>query len=284
MTGASSAGPDWLRDISTLPELKIPGDIPAERMPSLLANWYLGPRARRWLSRRRFAAVTGSLPPGSGGRALDIGCGWGYNLFLLERRGYEAYGIDIVPDDFEAATMIARANGLEARLCRADMSSLPFDEGCFSAVTAVETIEHVYHPDRDEALAEVARVLRPGGVLVLSTPNYRSLVETGKRVAVRMPALRRLLPGMCYPVGDIPRSDYHPYSYHRPWRTGEAVSALGRHGFEVDMKERIIFVLKNVPDGLFPSARGAEALMERLPGVGALASTLVLRAVKRRRL
>ena len=92
--------------------------------------------------------------------------------------------------------------------------------------------------------------------------------------------MRRLLPGMCYPAGEIPRSEYHPYSYHRPWKTGEAVRALERHGFEVDMKVRIIFVLKNVPDPLFRAARSWESLMERIPVLKFLAATLVLRAVR----
>jgi SAM-dependent methyltransferase len=249
-------------------------------MPSLLENWFLGPKAKRWLSRRRFVAVTGMLPPGRGRRALDVGCGWGYNLFLLGHRGYDPYGIDIVQDDFLAASMIAGANGREAGICCADMSGLPFPDGAFAAVTAVETFEHIFHPDRPAAVREAARVLGPGGVLVLSTPNYYSLVEAGKRVADRLPFLKRALPGMCYPVGDIGRADYHPYSYHRPSPAREIRSLLEGCGFEVTAVRRIIFVLKNVPDQLFPAARAVERVMEALPPLDLLASTLVMRAVR----
>ncbi len=263
-----------------LPEPLIPSGIPDELMPSLLSNWFLGSKARRWLSRRRFVTVTGMLPEGKGRRALDVGCGWGYNLFLLGRRGYDPYGIDIVQNDFAAASMIAGANGAEAGLCGADMSGLPFSDGTFAAVTAVETFEHVFHPDRRAAVMEAMRVLEPGGVLVLSTPNYYSAVESGKRVATLMPLIKKALPGMCYPVGDIERADYHPYTYHRPSPSGEIRSLLAGEGFEVTAVERIIFVLKNVPDFLFPAARVLESLLEILPPFDLLASTLVVRAVR----
>ena len=160
------------------------------------------------------------------------------------------------------------------------MSGLPFGNGTFAAVTAVETFEHVFHPDRLAAVREAMRVLEPGGVLVLSTPNYYSLIESGKRIVTRLPFLKRALPGMCYPVGDIERDDYHPYSYHRPSPAGEIRSLLTGEGFEVTAVRRIIFVLKNTPDFLFPAARGLEGIMEHLPPVDLLASTLVVRAVR----
>jgi len=263
-----------------LPEPVIPGGIPDGRMPSLLENWFLGSKAKRWLSRRRFVTVTGMLPDGEGRRALDVGCGWGYNLFLLSRRGYEPYGIDIVQNDFTAASMIARANGAEAGLCGADMSALPFHDGTFAAVTAVETFEHIYHPDRPEAVREAMRVLIPGGELVLSTPGYYSIVETGKRIVTRMPFFKKMLPGMCYPVGEIERGCYHPYDYHRPSPAGEIRALLESEGFDVKGMERIIFVLKNVPDFLFPAAKEIERVLEHLPPVSLLASTLVVRGAR----
>ena len=99
-----------------IPEPRIPDGLPSDKIPSLLKNWFLGSRARAWLSRRRFITVTGLLPPGEGSRALDVGCGWGYNLFLLSHRGYKSYGIDIVQDDFQAAVLIAKANDAAPRL------------------------------------------------------------------------------------------------------------------------------------------------------------------------
>ncbi|MCK4235807.1 MAG: class I SAM-dependent methyltransferase, partial [Candidatus Krumholzibacteria bacterium] len=204
----------------------------------------------------------------------------GYNLFLLHRAGFDAHGIDIVQNDFFAARKVAGANGYSAKLAGADVSELPFSESTFSAVTAVETLEHIYAPDRLKAVTEIARILVPGGSFALSTPNYSSLVETGKRLLVRLPFLKRFFPPMCYPVGEVSRSDYHPYSYHRPVTAGELGGMLEEAGFTVMKTRRIIFVWKNVPDCLFPAARLVESILERLPVLSLLASTLVVSARK----
>jgi len=265
----------------SVPEPVIPGDIPEERVPSLLRNWFLGSAARRYLSRRRLITVTGMLPRPGGGRALDVGCGWGYNLFLLRDAGYAPVGIDIVQNDFVAASMIAGANGYGIDLVGGDMSSLPFGPDRFDAVTAIETMEHVFYPDRIEAIREVARILGPGGDFVFSTPNYFSLVETAKRIVVRFPLLKRMLPTMCYPVGDVSREDYHPYSYHRPARLKEFQALLDDAGFDIIEVRRIIFIWKSVPDMLFSACRAIESFLERLPLISRLGSTLVVSARKR---
>lgn len=262
------------------PEPLIPDDIPEEKLPSLLVNWFLGSRARRYLSRRRFLTVTGLVPEADGARALDIGCGWGYNLFLLRAKGYRPVGLDIVQNDFFAAACIASANGYEADLAGGDMGAIPLGDSTVDAVTAVETMEHVFFPDRTRAVTEVSRVLRPGGVFVLSTPNYFSLVEAGKRFIVRFPFMKKFLPTMCYPVGDVSREDYHPYSYHRPSPEREIRRLLESSGFEITASRRIVFIWKSLPDPLFPLCRMAEPLLERIPLVNRLGSTLIVAARK----
>lgn len=258
----------------------IPDGIPEDRMPSLLVNWHLGSRARRHMSRRRFYSVSGALSGKGKGRVLDIGCGWGYNLLLLARRGFDAYGIDIVSNDFHAARRIAEANNAVIHLARADASLLPFPAAAFDAVTSVETFEHIYGPDRPAALREIERVLRPGGIVSLSTPNYASMIEGGKRMLVRLPLLKRIFPPMCYPAGETSREAYHPYRYHAPVRRGAIENLLRDAGFEQIEIRYIIFVFKNLPDALFGPARCAESLFERLPGMRRLGSTMLVTARK----
>jgi 2-polyprenyl-3-methyl-5-hydroxy-6-metoxy-1,4-benzoquinol methylase len=258
----------------------IPAGIPADRFPDLLRHWFLGSMARSHLSRRRYREVTGMLRGTPRGRALDAGCGWGYNLFLLAREGMEPVGVDIVQNDFLAARMIAEANGYEALLAGADVSALPFAADSFAAVAAVETFEHIYEPDRASAAREAWRVLRPGGALAISTPNYYSIVEAGKRAIVRLGFLKRFFPAMCYPAGSVKREDYHPYRYHKPAPRGEIARLLEDAGFRVERTRTIIFIWKNVPDVLFPLARFVESLLERAPLARNLASTLVVLARK----
>ena len=261
-----------------LPEPVIPADIPSEELPSLLVNWHLGPRARRYMSRRRFAEAAAGLDNMEGGRVLDVGCGWGYHLLLLGERGFDPVGIDIVQNDFPAARRIAEANGIRLRLVGADVSRLPFRSGSFDAVTSVETLEHVFREDRRRAFDEVARVLVAGGRLSLSTPNHASLVERGKRLLARNPLLKRFFPPMCYPSGRVEREDYHPYSYHDPLKREEIGELLVSSGFEHLSFRTIIFVLKNIPGPLVPVARLLEYLLERTPGLRRLGSTLLVTA------
>jgi SAM-dependent methyltransferase len=258
----------------------IPEGIPDGRFPDLLRNWFLGSRSRAYLSRRRYAEVTALLSGTPRGRALDAGCGWGYNLFLLAREGMAPVGVDIVQNDFLAARRIAAANGYAADLAGADIGALPFAADTFAAVTAVETFEHIYEPDRAAAMREAWRVLRPGGALAISTPNYHSIVESGKRLIVRMGFLKRLFPTMCYPAGNVDRDEYHPYRYHKPAPRGEIARLLAGAGFRVERMRTVIFVWKNVPDRLFPLARFVESMLERMPVARELGSTLVVLARK----
>jgi SAM-dependent methyltransferase len=92
------------------------------------------------------------------GRVLDLGCGTGHSYEELAPR--ETVGVDIEP------TALA-GQARETRV--ADMRSLPFGDDSFASVVAIQSIEHV--PDADRMLAEVARVLEPGGRAVFVTPN-----------------------------------------------------------------------------------------------------------------
>ncbi len=102
-----------------------------------------------------YSLTAESLPRGS---VLDVGCGVGHSFRMLAPR--RTVGVDTDP---------AALAGQERETVVADMRRLPFDQSSFDAAVAVHSIEHV--PDPGRALAEVARVVRPGGVAVFVTPN-----------------------------------------------------------------------------------------------------------------
>lgn len=114
------------------------------------------------ISRYRFAL---SFVPGK--RVLDIACGEGYGTAALARAG----AAQIVGVDIDAATVehARRKYGIDARVGRAEQIPLP-DRSC-DLVVSFETVEHVADPSL--FFKEVARVLVPGGTLVISTPNRR---------------------------------------------------------------------------------------------------------------
>lgn len=100
-----------------------------------------------------------------GGRCLDVGCAEGKVMQpVVEALDLSYVGVDISP----SAVREAAARGLEVHLMPGP-SQLPFPDGCFDAATLLEVVEHDFDPER--TLAEVRRVLRPGGLLCVSTPN-----------------------------------------------------------------------------------------------------------------
>jgi 2-polyprenyl-3-methyl-5-hydroxy-6-metoxy-1,4-benzoquinol methylase len=102
----------------------------------------------------------------AGRRVLDAGCGVGYGTAMLADAGAtQAIGVDIAADAVAAAT--AAHSSLEFIAC--DIHALPFGDDSFDLVVCFEVIEHV--EAQDAVIAELARVLAPGGVLAISSPN-----------------------------------------------------------------------------------------------------------------
>jgi len=189
-------------------------------------------------------------------------------------------GVDLVEGPLRVGMQLARANEVDLRLVCADARELPFAAGVFEGIAMVEVWEHVLLQDRAKLLAECRRVLKPGGRLVLSTPNYRGLVETFKRVVARWSWLKKRLPTMCYPSGPVSRGEYHPYRYHLPQPEKEIQRLLEEAGFQVNETRRVLFVLKNTPDFVFPLLEISEKVAESVPGIRLLASTLIVSAVR----
>lgn len=250
-------------------------------MPDLLRYWYLGTRGRRHMMLRRFSEVdAGIAGVGGEGRVLDIGSAWGYNVMALGLSGYNVTGMDLVEDQFAVGRRIAETNAVPFNVTGADAAGLPFADGTFDAITMVETFEHIYLDDRPRALGECHRVLRTGGRLVMSTPNYRSLVERFKRVAGSRSWLRAKLPTMCYPEQGTDRRDYHPYRYHHPLPDEKICRLLVEAGFRDVKVTHFLFMLKNTPDRLYPLLAALERVLERTPGLRGLAATSRFTAVR----
>lgn len=265
-----------------LPDFGVPPSLSPDDMPDLLRYWYLGTRARRHMMTRRFREVDAELDAAAGQKVLDVGSAWGYNVMALNRLGYDAVGMDLIDTQFPAGQTVALANGVPLPVVGGDAAGLPFGDETFEFVTMVETLEHVFVEDRPAVLAECFRVLKPGGKLVLSTPNFEGLVERFKRAAGRSTWLRKKLPAMCYPDEGSSRGEYHPYHYHQPIRPRQIRDLLNTAGFDVLSSKRFLFTLKNTPDRLFAAAKSGEKLLEITPGIKNLAATVCFVARKRR--
>jgi SAM-dependent methyltransferase len=113
-----------------------------------------------------------------GERVLDIGCGAGRHAFELYRRGAHVVAADLDQDELGPVNgMFAAMRAGEdippragARAVSADTTSMPFGDESFDKVIASEILEHV--PDDRRAMAEIARILRPGGVAAVTVPSW----------------------------------------------------------------------------------------------------------------
>lgn len=108
-----------------------------------------------------------SLPPGESRRLLDVGCGSGDFLLRMRARGWTVLGVE--PDPVAAAG--ARRSGLDVR--DGMLTDAAFESDSFDAIVLSHVIEHVHDPIA--LLRECARVLRPGGTIVVMTPNLSSV-------------------------------------------------------------------------------------------------------------
>lgn len=108
-------------------------------------------------------------------RVLDIGCGDGRNALYLDGQGLEVAGIDWSPRMIQAARDRAAAAGRDqVQFHEGRPSLLPFPDGLFDAVLSQDLLSRLLRPELEEAIAEIRRVLSPGGhlqVLVLSTDD-----------------------------------------------------------------------------------------------------------------
>jgi SAM-dependent methyltransferase len=130
--------------------------------------WYRGRRAVLSAACRR-------LPIDAPGEVLDVGCGIGRNLDWLGGYG-RTRGIELNP----AAVAWARSQG-RTQVDVGDAQALPYEDGRFGLVTCLDVLEHL--PDDGMALAELRRVTRRDGTLVLTVPAYPRLFSTADEQA-----------------------------------------------------------------------------------------------------
>jgi SAM-dependent methyltransferase len=204
-----------------------------------LSHWWF--RGRRRVLVDLLGEVAG--PRAGSLRILDYGCGTGGNT-----QAYASLGIVFGVEPDAAAVKLASERG-GACYCRASGTKLPFREAAFDAVVASDVLEHI--DDDSSAVAEITRVLRPGGSAVISVPAHqwlfsehdaalhhfrryskavlRDVLERGglriRRLSYWNAALfpvvclRRLLPRR---HSGSPRSDTRP----TPWLLNETLTAL----------------------------------------------------------
>ena len=108
-----------------------------------------------------------------GGRVLEIGVGHGTDLKQFARNGASCYGVDITDKHLSLTKQNFAAEGFVAELKQSDATKLPFADNCFDCVYSFGVIHHI--PDVKTVLAEVHRVLKPGGILQIAVYHLFSV-------------------------------------------------------------------------------------------------------------
>jgi SAM-dependent methyltransferase len=209
--------PDW----QTLRELY---DRRAERYRSA------SERAPRMLSRKHQGIISClNFAPVS--RVLDAGCGDGVYCEWLTQQGVFVVGVDISPRILALArsNVAIRGNAAAARFGAGNLERLPLASESFDAAICIQVVEHLL--DARAGLAELHRVLRHGGRLVISTDNRNNIVTRSLSLPVRV--LRRLLR----------LRNWEPPFPHRDFRVAEFAALISEAGFRIEWTETFRFSL-----------------------------------------
>jgi SAM-dependent methyltransferase len=152
-------------------------------------RWYatpLGALADRVEKEALFAL----LPPVAGLRLLEVGCGTGNISLALAAKGAEVVGLDASAAMLARAQAKARGTGVALSLVRGAAGQLPFAAESFDGVLCILALD--FMTDREGALREMVRVLRPGGFLTVAVLNLYSLWALKRLLKARLrPSLWR---------------------------------------------------------------------------------------------
>jgi len=171
------------------------------------------------------------VQPGEGHRVLDVGCGAGYFLMLIwdkyQSEGFrpQLAGTDISLHQVSYMTQRMVKEGiLDAVATHGNGEYLPFADNSFDLITCSEVIEHVRNPGR--ALAEMRRVLKPTGTLLLSTPSMQAQKRWGALLSP-VAAIVKILKGYKPDPGQVAPS------YDVPWYPDEFQQTIREAGLKI---------------------------------------------------
>jgi len=205
------------------------------------ARTYLLSTAARNLFRDALTKVKGRLPAPRP-RLLDLGAGPGVLIEEALRMGFEAEGVDHCESNVEAA----RNRGLNVRLAAAEDLD---DQESFDVVTMMDIIEHV--PDPLRILSAAQRALKPGGELVVYTPNHRAAVVLLAKLLYRL--------GVRYPVEEVFGRNHICFFDDR-----SLPRTLIKAGFRVRLLEQFPYDRERPGQEISPLNLAVVSLVERL--------------------
>ena len=162
--------------------------------------------AREWID---------SLPSSPGSRALDLGCGAGFLAMAMARRGYCVEAIDSSQAMVELTRQtLAAAETPRVRVARGDAGALDFADASFDLVVAIALLPWV--PRAEPVIAEIARVLKPGGYAIVTADNRARLTAIlDPSYHPALAPLREALKALLARIGLRRHGSYPAPTFHR---------------------------------------------------------------------
>jgi SAM-dependent methyltransferase len=237
-------------------QVRVAGAGPADRRQAYDGDEYFTVR-NRYVERRselsdHFSGLVGKIREFTqGGALLDVGCGVGIFLEVAAASGFDVQGVEVST----WASEFARARGLQVSTGTLREAAYPAES--FDVVTVNHVLEHL--PDPLATLAEVRRVLRGGGLLVIGVPNFGSFAAILRRGRWRslLPdqhlwqftrgSLRNLLESAGFGPVYFEARDNHPVRWSKP--TGALLGVLLPLAVLLDRSEAmLVFARKARPE------------------------------------
>lgn len=173
-------------------------------------------------------------------RVLEVGCGSGANLWMMCKEGFDTVGLDSSPEGIELARAHLRDKwGVTAQLDVGSFTAMPYGDALFDSVVDVVSLEVLSLADSGIALAEIARVLKPGGTVFSYRLSDHSTMFEGNDARIDSATLANISDDR------MPLANNGPLSFWSPALTRQMYE---RAGLLVDSVER---VGRTYPNGMF---------------------------------
>lgn len=212
-------------------------------------------------------AIIESFVPVLGRRVADCGCGTGQYVAALASAGADVFGVEFFED--KVKQFQSSFPELAGRVVQGDLEQLPWASNSMDVVLLNEVLEHV--PSDRNALSEVLRVLKPGGALVVFSPNRWHPFEThGATLRSSQVVLPHYLPFLPYVPIRLAASflEFHARNYW-PWQLQNLVGSVGfdiqRTGFVWQTFEGISGNQPAIVGRVRPILRWTAKLLEQTP-------------------